>query len=108
MFPLNKKTAALINYLSNLLFCVLTNMPLLQAPWSEMRYAVINKETSLLYFRLDVFYQFEARVPKFDTVLSVVCTLQGERGGVACQILGLWPQIGRLQLAQSTMTTSLC
>jgi hypothetical protein len=30
---------------------------------------------SLLYFGLAVFCQFEARVPEFDAVFSVVCTL---------------------------------
>ncbi len=36
---------------------------------------------SSLYFRLDVFYQFEARVPEFDAVFSVHCTLYGGGGG---------------------------
>jgi hypothetical protein len=55
---------------------------------------------SSLYFGLDVFYQFEARISKFDAVFIVhVCTLYG--GGVACQI-------GRIHLTQNTTTTSLC
>ncbi len=76
---------------------------------SEMRYCEISKEMSLLYFGLDVFCQFEARVPEFDqrSVCSVYCTEGGGVGGVAYQILGLQPQMDRLQLAQNTMTTSL-
>jgi hypothetical protein len=35
-----------------------------------------EKEMSLLYFGLDVFCQFEARVLEFDTMFSVVYTEQ--------------------------------
>jgi hypothetical protein len=34
-----------------------------------MRYYEISKEMSSLYLGPDVFCQFEARVPEFDTVL---------------------------------------
>ncbi len=46
---------------------------------SEMRYCEIGKEMSSLYFGRDVFGQFEARVPEFDAVFSVltVHTVQG-------------------------------
>ncbi len=55
-----------------------------------MRYCEIGKEMSSLHFGLDVFCQFEARVPEFDkhTVYSGHCTGGGGRG-VAYQILGL-------------------
>jgi hypothetical protein len=43
---------------------------------------------------------------------SVQCTVnavQSAAGGrVECQILGLWPQIGRTLQAQNTITTALC
>jgi hypothetical protein len=35
----------------------------------------ISEEISLLYFGLDAFCQFEARVPIFDAVFSVQCTV---------------------------------
>ncbi len=60
---------------------------------------------SSLYFGLAVFCQFEDKVPEFDTVFSVQCTLYGERG--SCQILGPLSQTGRIQWAQNIMTTSL-
>jgi hypothetical protein len=53
-----------------------------------------------------LFCHFEARVPEFHAVFSVQCTLY-KGGEVACQILGLWHQVGRIQLAQNTRTTSL-
>jgi hypothetical protein len=34
-----------------------------------------------LYFGLDVFCQFEARVPEFDAVFSVQCPLYRGKGG---------------------------
>ncbi len=37
-------------------------------------YSSISKETLPLYFGLDVFCQFEAKVPEFDTVFSVHCS----------------------------------
>jgi hypothetical protein len=40
-----------------------------------MSYAKISKEMYSMYFGLDVFCQFEARVPEFDTVFVVQCTL---------------------------------
>jgi hypothetical protein len=73
---------------------------------AEMRFCEINKEMSWLYFGLDMFCQFKARVPEFDTVFSVQHTLYGGGGGVACQILGLWAYVGRIELTQNTMTTS--
>ncbi len=39
-----------------------------------------RKEMSSLYFGLDIFCQFEARVPEYDAVLSVQCTLYGGAG----------------------------
>ncbi len=50
---------------------------------------------STLYFGLDVFCQFKARVAEFDAVFRVQCTLYsvqstaGGGAGVAYQILGL-------------------
>jgi hypothetical protein len=41
-------------------------------------------------------------------ILSLMYSPQQLGTGVACQILGLCPQIGRIQLAQNSMTTSLC
>ncbi len=46
-----------------------------------MRYCEISKEMTSLYFGLDVFCQFEARVPEFDAVFNVQCTLYGGGGG---------------------------
>jgi hypothetical protein len=45
-----------------------------------MRYCEISKEMSSLHFGLDVFCQFEARVPEFDAVYSVHCTLYRGEG----------------------------
>jgi hypothetical protein len=42
---------------------------------AEMGYCEISKEMSSLNFGLTVFCQFEARVPVFDAVFSVQCTL---------------------------------
>jgi hypothetical protein len=36
-----------------------------------MRYCQRSEKMSSLYFGLDVFCQFEARVPEFDAVFSV-------------------------------------
>jgi hypothetical protein len=67
-----------------------------------MRYREISKEMSSLYFGLDVFCQFESKVPEFDAVLGVLYTLQSTTdeggGGVAC-FLELKPQIGRIHQA---------
>jgi hypothetical protein len=48
----------------------------------EMRYNEISKEMSSLFFGLDVFCQFEARVPEFDAVFSTQYTLY-KKGEVA-------------------------
>jgi hypothetical protein len=52
----------------------------MQISRSEMRYREINKEMSSLYFGLDVFCQFDAKVPELDAVFSVECTLYRGRG----------------------------
>jgi hypothetical protein len=50
---------------------------------AEMRYWEISKEMSSLYFWLDVFCQFEARVSESDQCLvhNVHCTRGGAGGG---------------------------
>ncbi len=61
----------------------------------EMKYCEISQEMSSLSFGLNVFCQFESRVPEFDAVFSVQCTLYSPQllwAGVAYQILGLLPQ----------------
>ncbi len=40
-----------------------------------MRYCEIRKEMSSLYFALDIFFQFEAKVPEYDAMYTVHCTL---------------------------------
>jgi hypothetical protein len=52
----------------------------------EMRFCKISKVTSLLYFGLDVFCQFEVRVPEFGAVFRVQCTLCSPQllGGMGC------------------------
>ncbi len=70
---------------------------------SEMRYCEIGKEMSSLYFGLDVFGQFEARVPEFDAVFSVQCTLHRGEGRSCVSNSGTQPQIGRIQLTQITI-----
>jgi hypothetical protein len=42
-----------------------------------MRYYEISKAMSSLYFGLDVFCQLEARVPEFDAVFRVQCSVFG-------------------------------
>jgi hypothetical protein len=103
MVPVNKSASSLVHQLlmslqsqprgSRDLFRILV-WQIVCENGTKMRYCEMSKEMSSLYFGLDVFYQFEARVPEFDycSVFSVHCT----GGGVACQILGLWPQIGRI------------
>ncbi len=50
-----------------------------------MRYCKISKENSPLYFGFDVFCQFKARVPEFDAMSSVQCTLSSPQLlGVGC------------------------
>jgi hypothetical protein len=54
----------------------------------EISYCKIGKEMSSLYFRLDVFFLFEARVPGFDALFGVLCILYiaqllGGRGRVS-------------------------
>ncbi len=51
-----------------------------------MRYCEISKDMSSLYFGLDVFCQFEARVPEFDAVFCVQCTLYRAGGGDAHRV----------------------
>ncbi len=40
----------------------------------------MRSERDVIAFGLDVFYQFEARVPEFDAVFNVQCTLHGGGG----------------------------
>jgi hypothetical protein len=54
-----------------------------------MRYCEISTDMSPLYLELDVFCQFEARVPEFDAVQCTVHTVRGGGGVVACKILEL-------------------
>jgi hypothetical protein len=46
-----------------------------------MRYCEISKKMLSVYFGLNIFCQFEARVPEFDAVFSVHCT---GGGGMGC------------------------
>jgi hypothetical protein len=65
---------------------------------------------SSLYFGLDVFCQSKTRVPEFEAVFSVQCTVypvQVGGGGGGC-LLGLLPKMGRIQITQTTVKTSLC
>jgi hypothetical protein len=70
-----------------------------------MRYCTISKEM-VSYF--GTLCQFEARAPEFDAVsriqYRVHCAVQSTAAGGQ----GLEPQMGRIQQAQNTMTTSLC
>ncbi len=56
---------------------------------TERSYCEISKEMSLVYFVLDVFCQFEARVPEFYAVFSVQSTLY--RSSMLEQLL--WAEI---------------
>jgi hypothetical protein len=67
---------------------------------------------SSLYFGLDVFCQFEARVPEFDAVYSVHCT-QYTSTAIGEEILRVKfydssLKLGRTHLARDTTTTRLC
>jgi hypothetical protein len=73
-----------------------------------MSCAKISKEMHSMYFGFDVFcILFEARVPEFDTVFVVQCTLYiMYKGGRGC-MSDSGTLTGRIQLAQNTMI-SLC
>jgi hypothetical protein len=53
-----------------------------------MSYCKISKAMSTLYFGLDVFCPFEARVPEYYAVVSVRCTLYSPQllGGRRCSV----------------------
>jgi hypothetical protein len=86
---------------------------------SEKRYILDQQGDVVVVCILGLMYifcQFKARIPEFDAVFSVQCTLyslqlRGEGGGVVLRVKFWYSSlkyVGWILQAQHTMTTSLC